>query len=184
MAKKYYSLAGWISITKAALELPMAFLIVFSAFYEGVGSEVIPNLLSIISTGLMAYMYLSFKELLNNRFKFYEVNTFIDLMIVGNIILVLISMFSSYLGSIIAVIAFVPLGIIQAILFIKLLGLKDDLYGLLKPLAYSSIATGILIASILLMPVAYIPSIIAEVILGMIFFKATKDSKETQQIKS
>lgn len=178
MDNKDYTLAGWISIINATLTLPLVLMSIFFMYVEG-EYKVAQTFLSTLNIGFIIYMLFSFKKLLNNNFNFKEVNTLIDILIVGNILMHLLTIFSSsifpsFVESFLGIIVIFFLGIIQVIIFIKLLGLKEDLYGHLKPLAYSSITAGILMASIILIGVAFIPSIISDIILGMIFFKASK----------
>lgn len=174
MIQKDYTMAGYVSIVNAVLTLPLAFISLFIVIDSGNGFSLAQSLLQVVQIGFFVYMFLSFKDLINKNFNFKEVNNLIDVLIVGNVLLILLNFFSPLIGGIIALLAMVVLGIIQVVIFIKLLGLGSDLYGYLKPLAYTSIATGVLIASILLMGFAFIPSIISDVILGMIFFKASK----------
>ena len=54
----------------------------------------------------------------------------------------------------------------------KLLKLKDDLFGLLKPYAYTTLAAAICGATIILMPIGLIIQLAALVIQGMIFLRA------------
>lgn len=177
MINKDYTLAGWLSIISAALTLPMVFMSVFFLYAKG-EYKVTQTILLTINTGIVIYIFFSFKELLNNKFNFKEVNTFVDILIVGNAFLLLLIIFSFFIEifivDLLVIIAIITLGIVQVVIFIKLLDLKEDLYGHLKPLAYSSIIAGILTASIILTVVSFIPSIISDIMLGMIFFKASK----------
>lgn len=174
MKKKDYTLAGYVSITNAVLTLPLVFISVFMMIESGGEFSLVQTLLSVAQTGLIIYMYLSFKELLNNNYNYREINNFIDILIVGSIVMVLLDLASPIIGSALVFVAIIILGVVKVIAFVKLLNIKDDLYGHLKPLAYTSIATGVLLASVLLIGLAFIPSIISDIVLGMIFFKASK----------
>jgi hypothetical protein len=67
---------------------------------------------------------------------------------------------------------FIPYCVITVIYAYKLLKLDDDLFGLLKPFAYSTMAAGICGATIILMPIGLIIQLAAFVIQGMIFLRA------------
>ena len=67
--------------------------------------------------------------------------------------------------------ALIPFGIIFIVFAIKLLRLPDNLFGLLKPFSYTSIATGFCFATIFLIPLGLVASTIADMILAIIFFR-------------
>ncbi|MBM4141548.1 MAG: hypothetical protein FJ242_08750 [Nitrospira sp.] len=114
------------------------------------------------------------------RFKFHDVDTYISVLIWGNVVLSILNLLSlvrseleaSLIGFLMG--AFILLQIIYIVFAIRILRLPDNLFGLLKPFSYTSIASGICLASIILIPVGFIVSAAADVILGIIFFRAAK----------
>ncbi len=67
------------------------------------------------------------------------------------------------------------MGIINIVFGIRLLQLKDDLFGQLKPFAYATIGSGVGIVSILLMPFGLLAAVTAYIIQGIIFLRAAED---------
>jgi hypothetical protein len=76
-------------------------------------------------------------------------------------------------------------GVVQAHFGYKLLKLPNDLGGMLKPFCYVNMATGILMATIILIPVGIVVSAISDLMLGTIFFNMGKlvRNYESLQIK-
>jgi ABC-type proline/glycine betaine transport system permease subunit len=66
----------------------------------------------------------------------------------------------------------------QLLFGIKLFQLPDSLQGMLKPYCFFTILTGILIATIFLIPLASLTGAIGDVLLGTIFFKACEKPEE------
>jgi hypothetical protein len=66
------------------------------------------------------------------------------------------------------------LGIVQAQFGFRLRRLPDNLGGLLKPFCYANMATGILLASVILMPLSIIISALSDLMLGTIFFNMSR----------
>jgi len=65
-------------------------------------------------------------------------------------------------------------GVIHILFGIRILHLPEDLFGLLKPFSYLSIAIGICSVTFILLPLGLIIEAVSYVILGMIFFRATE----------
>jgi uncharacterized membrane protein len=80
---------------------------------------------------------------------------------------------------IVGLVAIVPLGIISIVFAVKLLRLPNNLHGMLKPFSYMSIATGFCYALIILMPLALLTSVIADIILGIIFLQSVDEAPST-----
>jgi hypothetical protein len=74
-------------------------------------------------------------------------------------------------------------GIVQIQLGFKLLKLENNLGGLLKPFCYMNMATGICVASIVLILVGAVVSAISDLMLATIFFNVAKQLKKAKQSK-
>jgi hypothetical protein len=179
MDSNKYNLAGWLAILYAVMLVPQ---IVFGFIVEKTASgnpvaETFMTLLNLAGYALVIYVLAMFRHLLNERFDFHEVDIFIWILIWANVLfaglglVALVPVLERPLGFMVLAL-FVPYSIITAVLGFKLLHLKDDLFGLLKPYAYTTIALGILGATILLMPIALFIQIAALIIQGMIFLRA------------
>ncbi len=193
VTKEQFNLAGWLSIARAALTIPALILSFVLGFIQGVtgrvivigvGTKIILAALGIIGLGIYIYIYSSLRQLLNNRFSFHDIDTYITAFIwvgvVGFVFNILASI-SEQLGIVVIVISFfaiIPLGIISIVFAAKLLRLPDDLFGLLKPFSYTIIASGVCYTSIILIPLGIIAEAVAGVILGMIFFRAAAEKSQ------
>jgi hypothetical protein len=63
----------------------------------------------------------------------------------------------------------IPLGIMAVVFAIILLRLPDTLHGLLKPFAYTTIASGFCDGTLILLPVGLLIGSVRGILLGMIF---------------
>jgi hypothetical protein len=151
---------------------------------EGAGAKISQTILMVVGLGLFLYIISSLKKLLNFRFQFRDVNSYISWLIWGNVILATLGLLS--LGSrglewamgILSIIAYIVLGIL-AILFAKrLLRLPGNLYGLLKPFCYMTIASGICLIIFFLLPAGILAGAVADAILGVIFFRAAEQTPQ------
>lgn len=179
MDSNRYNLAGWLAILYAILLVPQ---IIFGLIVEWTASghpaaEMLMTLLNMAGFALVIYVLVMFRHLLNERFDFHDVDTLIGILVWANALFMalgligIIPAFEDPL-KIIVLALFVPYSIITAVFGFKLLRLKDDLFGLLKPYAYTTMALGILGATILLMPIALFVQIAALIIQGMILLRA------------
>jgi hypothetical protein len=66
----------------------------------------------------------------------------------------------------------------------RLLRLSGNLYGLLKPFSYTQILCGICFIMVILLPVGVIADAVADVILGVIFFRAAEQTPSNLEILS
>jgi hypothetical protein len=183
---KKLDFAGWCSITNALIAIPSLAMSWFLDTAKGIGPRLSQAILTVVGLGLFLYVIYSFRKLLNSRFKFHDVDTYISLMIWGNIALAVLSLFSlgtgkleSFMGTL-TVAALIVFGILSIMFGTRLLRLSGNLYGLLKPFCYVTIGSGICLVTIFLLPVAITAGAIADVILGVIFFRAAEQTPEDE----
>lgn len=173
-------IAGWLAMASAFLTLPIAYL---SFCLEGVHnsySDIIQTSIQTTGTLLFLAIILCLKRLLNAIFNFHGTDKNIDLMIIASIVtgMLSIGMFSfpalkeSLQPAVIVIL--VALGIVQAQFGYRLLKLSNNLGGLLKPFCYANMATGIFLASVVLMPISIIVSALSDLMLGTIFFNISR----------
>ena len=180
ITKKQLDLAGWCSITNALIAIPSLAMSWFLDTAEGMGPRLSQALLTVVGLGLFLYVISSLRKLLNIRFKFHDVDSYISLMIWGNVVLATLSLLS--LGSerleslmgILIVIALIFFGVLSIMFATRLLRLSSDLYGLLKAYSYTTIISGICLVTVFLLPLAIILGAVADVVLGVIFFRAAE----------
>lgn len=191
--KSTYTLAGWLAIGAAVLALPLIFLGIMVDVATRRGSEMVPAFLllfacvNVAHLTMLVYAFARLRHLLNERFGFHAVDTLIVAIIVINIAIVSVSIVSrigllaGLLPEALAPVALgvmvllaVPLAILGIVFAVKLLGLQDDLHGLLKPYAYTSIAASICFATVILAPLGMVVAAASTAILGAILLKADR----------
>ena len=181
-----YTLAGWLAIVSAVLFMPELILAVLAEFFTP-GLKIIVIPIHIVNLVIDIYILYMFRKLLNQLFDFHSVDVLINILIVVNIVFFsigLVEMIASLMHSggrmsddisIIIAVLFVPFSIITVVFGAVLLKMKDDLFGLLKPFAYTTIFSGVCGATIILSPLAMLAAIAALVMQGMIFLRAKRE---------
>ena len=183
---KKLDFAGWCSITNALIAIPSLAMSWFLDTVKGIGPKLSQAILTVVGLGLFLYVIYSFRKLLNSRFKFHDVDTYISLMIWGNIALAVLSLFSLGTGKLesfmetLTVAALIVFGILSIMFGTRLLRLSGNLYGLLKPFCYVTIGSGICLVTVFLLPVAITAGAIGDVILGVIFFRAAEQTPQDE----
>jgi ABC-type proline/glycine betaine transport system permease subunit len=186
ITKRQLDLAGWCSITNALIAIPSLAMSWFLDTVKGIGPRLSQAILTVVGLALFLYVIHSFRKLLNGRFKFHDVDVYISLMIWGNVVLSIIGLLS--LGTeklesfmeILTVAALIAFGILSIMFATRLLRLSENLYGLLKPFCYTQIVSGICLVTVFLLPVAILAGAIADVVLGVIFFRAAEQTPQDE----
>lgn len=182
MGKTHYTLAGWLAIAQAVLVLPQIALAIFLEWLSESYPVLKIFLVMMKVTGLAVGVYVLyiFKRLLNDRYGFHKTDALIWILIAGNVffftlgIIGLVPSLEIAIG--IATFALmVPFSVLEIIFAVLLLKLNDDLFGLKRPFAYTTIAGGICGATVILMPFCLLAGLAALVMQGMIFLRAKED---------
>jgi len=156
----------------------------------GAGAKFSRAILTAAGLGLFLYVISSMKKLLNSRFRFHDVDIYILLLIWGNVILCILSLLSlgsrrlEFVLSYLSMVAFIAFGILSIMFATRLLRLSGNPYGLLKPFSYTQIVSGICFITVFLSPVGIVAGAVADVILGVIFFRAAYQPLSTFEILS
>lgn len=184
MTAKALKIAGLLAMASAFLSLPAAYL---SFWLDGQSDKYvngIQTLIQAVGTLLFLAIVLNLKRFLNHFYKFHDTDKNIALMVMASMTAgaVVIGMFTfpalkESLGSVVIAILVVQ-GLVQAQFGYKLLNLPDDLGGVLKPFCYANMATGILLVSIILIPIGILASALADLMLGTIFLNMSKKVQE------
>jgi len=186
MESKQYTCAGWLAIANAVILIPTIGLAIFLNYIAGSVSLVnlFQMLLSILFCVLGVYILIRFRKLLNVHYQFYEADNMILTLIWINIIFT-VSGFLKYIfpeaaiakliTDILGMALFYLMGIINIIFGVRILKLKDNLFGLRNPFAYMTIGSGVGIVSLVLMPFGLLAAVAAYIIQGIIFLRAAED---------
>jgi ABC-type uncharacterized transport system permease subunit len=172
--------AGWLAMASAFLTLPLIYLSFRLESRLDLTATAIQTIIQIFGIILFVAIVLYLKRLLNSHFKFHSTDRTIDLMIIANVVTGFLSVATLYfapfkesIGSVVIAILVIQ-GIVQIRFGYKLLKLPHDFGGMLKPFCYANMATGILLASIVLIPLGIVVSAISDLMLGTIFLDMSK----------
>lgn len=180
--EKNLNLAGWLSVVAAVVTFPMLVMALLSGLAEE-ESLVFMYLEAALDIGylvLYVYIFVMFRRLLNERAGFHDADAYVTFLIWTNVAITLVSvvtlpfpetMDAVGIGS---VVLLIPFGIVYVVFGIKLLNCDDGLFGYLKPFSYLTIATGVMVAIVVTVFLGMVTSIISDIFLALIFFKAAK----------
>jgi len=176
-------------MASAFLTLPLAYLSFTLEGRSDVYVNEIQTIIQAFGTTLFVAIVLFFKRFLNALFIFHDTDRTILLMAAGSVVTgaLAISLYSfpalkETLGYALIVVL-VLLGIVQAQFGYKLFRLSNDLGGMLKPFCYANMAIGILLATVVLIPLSIPVSALSDLMLGTIFFNRAKNIKGQQRIE-
>jgi hypothetical protein len=194
-----YQVAGWLAIAMAVL-YPSAYIL--KIFQAAVGASIFhyrgpilgpADMLLIIFTCFFVYTFAMFRRLLNER---YDIHS-IDFLIIVAILLVIISLlFFVFIHVVILifgvfseaafrfaymaymVMLVIATGVVDILIAVKLLTVKDKLNDFIKAFAYVTLATGVLEVSIIMAPIgAFVLMPVWCVMLGMIFLREKEEAQ-------
>ncbi|MFH1687529.1 MAG: hypothetical protein ABIE70_08415 [bacterium] len=194
MAENRYSLVGWLAIANAGI-FPLAIVlnIVFAVvsakllgFYEptfGPG-----DILSVVSTVIMIYILIKFKQLLHEHYQYGGIDGLIIASIIWNIAFEIggiflrvvqiglgtgrdAEIFVAILSIAFLCVAVVSIGIIDIIIAVKLLTIKEQVGDAMKVFIYLNLVLGILEVSIVLSPVSLLLTPVMFIVFGIVFLR-------------
>lgn len=198
-----YETVAWLSISSAILLFPG---VVFSILLE-IGREpamlgfLIPYVLLFgLSMAFGLYALYRFKGLLNDRFAFHDVDNLIRAILILGSVMAVVGIGMKVAGSfakvavndprelipmavvmvVFLVLIGLPLAILNIIFAVRLLRLQDDLFGLLKPYAYTTIVASALFATFLLAFLGLFLDAACSIMLGMIFLRASRGAPQPE----
>lgn len=177
--------AGWLAMISAIITLPLFWWSLASHASKNLQGKVIESTIQVVGTILFVLLCVLLRRFLNRRFAFHGIDRIIDLLIISNLVIGLLSLLGSFLPEFEAIIApvlilvAIAMGMLQARFGYLLLSVPDELGGLRRPYAYLNIVTGICLASIVLVPIAIVCGAIADVMLGTIFLQAARTISTT-----
>ena len=183
MTHRALIIVGWLTMVSAFTSIPMAYLAFkLEGHTDPIGTLALATM-QIAGTILFVAITLLLKRFLIRLFRFHDTDKSIDLMIMANIIAGVFVVAGMYIPQIkettgiAALVIMVFQGIVQLQFGYKLLKLQHNLGGLLKPFCYLNMATGICVASIVLILVGVVVSAISDLMLATIFFNIAKQLK-------
>lgn len=192
MGTNKYAHAGWLAILQAVL-FPLSFIL--GIIEQGVVSGLMDidrpifgpsDLIMLAFTVITVYVFLTFKKLLNEQYGYHDLDLLIYVSIVWVILFQVVGlglgaymMFAWPVDKVLMAIiyiafmtaAMVSVGIVDILIAVKLLRVKESFGEYIRAYAYISMAAGILEVTVLLSPLALLLIPVTWIILALIFFK-------------
>lgn len=184
MTRNKLLLAGGLAMFSALLTIPWFILAFFLAENRTLPVKAAEAAMLVLSTVLGVYLLVTLQRLLNRRYAFFEANRPLQLIIKINIVTAAVTILGFAVPALEAglavfgLIVVVALGGLQIYFGMRLLRFPETLQGLHKPYCYLNIATGICLASLILLPLGVLSGAVADVMLGTIFFQAATAGQE------
>jgi len=192
MEKKSYNLAGWLAIAQAIL-FPMA--IGLGIVEAGISSRFLgyykpafgpSDFIMIGFTAIAVYTFLMFKRLLNERYDYHDLDILIYISVAWAVLFQIVGLALGFMVTalwpfnkeVIAIVyivfmtgAMVTIGIVDVLIAVKLLKVKENFSEYIRIFAYISMIAGILEVTVLLSPISLLLIPVSCIILALIFFK-------------
>jgi hypothetical protein len=200
MGPNKYAAAGWLAIIQAVL-FPLSFVVglVEAGIAQGIFDVSRPffgpsDFMMIIFTIIAVYAFLMFKQLLNERYEYHDLDLLIYISIWWLIVFQAISIGLTFLVSafwpvdkvlllvvylVFMTAAMVSIGIVDILIAVKLLRIKEQFSEYIRAFAYITMAAGILEVTVLLSPLSLLLIPVTWIILALIFFR---DQQEVQYV--
>lgn len=196
MVSNKFSVAGWLAVVQALL-FPLIYVVAFAE--KGITNIVMhvdrpfygpSDLMTMAYTVISVYALLMFKKLLNERFEYHDLDLLIYISIWWVIVFEITGLGLRFfaialwdtnrilIGVVYLVFltaSMVTIGIVDILIAVKLLRIKEVFSEYIRAFAYISMATGICEVSVLLTPIALLLAPFTWIILALIFFRNTQD---------
>jgi len=172
-------IAGWLAMASAFLTIPMEYASSVLVTRNDSDAMILLSIIQLFGTLLFLAIMLYVRRLLNCIFNFHLTDRSIDMMIITGLLTGALSIAGIHMTQFKESIDYAGIGMIMAQGFVqaqfgyRLLKLPYDLDGMLKPFCYTNMATGIFLATIILLPAGIISSALSDLMLGTIFFKVS-----------
>lgn len=184
MTVRSLKFAGWLAMASAFLTLPLVYFSYLLESRTDVVAGFLQASIQISGTCLFVAIVLYLRRLLNRVFKFHDADRIINLLVLSSIVIGVLSMGTLFVSPLkeslesAVIVMLIVQGMVQVQFGYKLLRLPYDLGGMLKPFCYANMATGIMLASVLLIPLGIVISAISDLMLGTIFFNISRLAME------
>ena len=192
MTSRLLKIAGCLAMLSAFLTLPLVYVSYKLENKADLTTIIVQTVITLSGAVLFTFIVLYLMKFIHAFFKFHRVDRNLMLLIVANIVVAVLTLVAIYFTQLKESIEYAVLtvvvaqGIVQIQLGYKLLKLPNDLGGMLKPFCYANIATGVLMASIFLIPLGIVASAVSDLMLGTIFLNMGKlvQNYESMRIRS
>jgi len=185
-----FTLFAWLAMSSAFAAIPMTYLAYRLESRVDPLGMLMQGGLQLVATLLFVAITLMLKRFLNRVFAFHDTDKSIDVLVMANVVAGVLLIAGSCYPEIretvgpAALVLMVFAGGVQIQFGYKLTKLQNNLGGLRAPFCYLNMATGVCIASIVLMLAGVVLSAISDLMLATIFFTIAKELKEAERSRS
>jgi hypothetical protein len=182
MTRRRLEVAGALAVGNGILTIPLT-IVQLLTIEAGLGLP--GDLLALVQTVLGVYLLVTFRELLHERFAFLEADGAIGFLVTGSVVVFALGLLR-HVARTDGLERLVGLGFTAAA---AALGVGSILFALrllrvprrsryLRPFAYGNLVLGVCLASVVLIPLAILVSVVADVLMGLIFLDAARPPPE------
>ncbi len=178
------TLAAWLCVAIAVLEVPMLGMEVFLAAASdsadgaaSVAAHAGSSILAAISSTICAVLFTTLRLFLEERFGFVKASASIRLIVNAEGVLACGSVLELFipgytLSNVLVTLLFFFICIVRIVAAIKMLSLPDTWGGLLKPYCIAEVVFGVCCATVILLPIGLVATMISDIVLAIVFFRA------------
>jgi hypothetical protein len=190
-----YRMAGWLAIIAGILFMPLGVLAILGIPNSPIGHffQFTYTSLQIVQSVCILYALCCFRGLLHDNFQFHNVDGLITSLIIINAAMAGVELFSRviftffareassfpqilsspfsliYFGA--SILVTIAAAIVWLVFAVRLLRLQDDLRGMLRPFAITTIVAHALCLTLILAPLGVLLLPVSFIMLGMIFLR-------------
>jgi hypothetical protein len=180
-----YTVAGWMAFTSAVLLVPYAVLSIILDINPRAASLLpIIVLIAIVQMACSIFAFIKFRDLLNERYGFHDIDNLVPILIFGGILIFIFAVTGRAFPAIkipalvLLIATAIPVSITGIVFGIRLLRLKAKLHGLLKPLAYTHIIGSVFFLTLILSALGLLTMAAFDVMLGILFLSGREEDEE------
>jgi hypothetical protein len=181
-----YTVAGWMAFASATLLVPYVVLSLIIDFNPRATHTLLPIivLIAIIQIACSIFAFIMFRNLLNERYNFHDIDNLVPILIFGGIFIFVVAIAGRAFPAlkipalVLLILSAIPVSIVGILYGVRLLRLKAKLHGLLKPLAYSHIIGSIFFLTLILSVLGLLTMAAFDVMLGLLFLQGREEDEE------
>ena len=178
-----YTVAGWMAFASATLLVPYIVLSLIMDFNPRATHTLLPIivLIAIIQMVCSIFAFIKFRDLLNERYNFHDIDNLVPILILGGIFIMAVALAGRAFPAlkipmlVLLIVSAIPVSIVGIIYGVRLLRLKAKLHGLLKPLAYTHIIASIFFLTLILAVLGLLTMAAFDVMLGLLFLQGREE---------
>lgn len=183
-----YLLAGWCAITSAVLLVPYALITLIVDIRPDLVPILIPFMILIVAIEMTCSIisFILFRNLLNERYGFHEIDNLVPILVLGSIAITCVAFAGRIFPAIkipalvMLIVLDVPVAITGILYGLRLLRLRAKLHGLLKPLAYAHILASIFFLTLILSLLGLLAMAAFYAMLGILFLRGEEDERDVE----